>query len=83
MRRLAPPITGAFSALFEDHGPALRAAGNLCGLPAVTVPNGFGDGGLPTGLEFMGRAYSEARIREVARAYQARTDLHTGLPLQG
>lgn len=83
LRGVAPPIAGTFAALVETHGPALGAAGNLCGLPAITVPNGFGDGGLTTGLEFMGRAYDEGRILTVARAYQERTDWHTRRLVQG
>src|SRR3989449_2210586 len=46
---------------FEDiypgvsGGPALIAAGNLCGLPALALPNGFGENGLPTSISFLGR----------------------------
>jgi aspartyl-tRNA(Asn)/glutamyl-tRNA(Gln) amidotransferase subunit A len=35
---------------------------------------------LPTGLEFLGRAYDEERILAAARAYQLRTDWHTKHP---
>ena len=41
-----------------------------------TVPNGFTDGGLPTGIQFMGRAYDENAILAVARAYQSLSDWH-------
>jgi aspartyl-tRNA(Asn)/glutamyl-tRNA(Gln) amidotransferase subunit A len=78
---VAPPIDQPFAPFFAaDHGPSLGAAGNLCGLPSITVPNGFGKNGLPTGLEFMGRAYSEERIIAVAAAYQKRTDWQTRHP---
>ncbi len=78
---VATPIDAHFSTWFgRDRGPSLGAAGNLCGLPAITVPNGFGERGLPTGLEFMGRAYAEDRILAVAVAYQARTDWHRRHP---
>ncbi len=78
---VAPPIDQPFAPFFAaDHGPSLGAAGNLCGLPSITVPNGFGKNGLPTGLEFMGRAYSEERIIAVAAAFQKRTDWQTRHP---
>ena len=53
---------------------------NGAGLPAISVPNGFSPQGLPTGIQFMGRAYAENTILAVARAYQALTDWHTRHP---
>jgi aspartyl-tRNA(Asn)/glutamyl-tRNA(Gln) amidotransferase subunit A len=44
------------------------------------VPNGFGERGLPTGLEFMGRAFEDAKVAAAAAAYQDRTDWHTRRP---
>lgn len=58
----------------------MRAIGNLCGQPAISVPNGFGERGLPTGLCVSGRVGDENAILAVARAYQARTDWHTKHP---
>ena len=43
---------------------------NLCGYPAVAVPNGFADDGRPTGITFMARLYAEAEVLAVAKAYQ-------------
>ena len=81
---VATPIDASFATWFgRDRGPSLGAAGNLAGVPSITVPNGFGERGLPTAIEFMGRAYSEERLIEVARAYQARTDWHTKHPELG
>ncbi len=74
---------------FEDvypgvsGGPSLIAAGNLCGLPALCVPNGFGDDGLPTSIAFLGSAFGEQQLVDLGRAYQARTDWHTRRPPQG
>jgi len=71
---------------FEDAypgisgGPALIAAGNLCGLPALAMPNGFGENGLPTSITFMGPAFSERVLVQVGNAYQARTDWHLKRP---
>jgi Asp-tRNA(Asn)/Glu-tRNA(Gln) amidotransferase A subunit family amidase len=43
------------------------------GLPAITVPAGFTDQGLPVGLELLGRAWSEGRLIELAYAYEQAT----------
>jgi aspartyl-tRNA(Asn)/glutamyl-tRNA(Gln) amidotransferase subunit A len=76
------PIGKKFRDAYPDvrSGPALIPAGNLCGLPAVCVPNGFGDHGLPTSLSLMGAAFSERTLLEVAAAYQKETDWHARQP---
>jgi aspartyl-tRNA(Asn)/glutamyl-tRNA(Gln) amidotransferase subunit A len=58
----------------------MGAIGNGLGLPAITVPNGFSDKGLPTGVQFMGRAYDENAILAVARVYQSLTTWHLRHP---
>jgi aspartyl-tRNA(Asn)/glutamyl-tRNA(Gln) amidotransferase subunit A len=82
---VAPPIDRKFGKYFqiEDRRgdpPSVDGAANLCGLPAVTVPHGFGQLHLPTGVQFVGRAWSEQRILSVAHAYQLRTSWHTLVP---
>jgi aspartyl-tRNA(Asn)/glutamyl-tRNA(Gln) amidotransferase subunit A len=73
---------------FEDAypgvsgGPALIPAGNLCGLPALCLPNGFGENGLPTSLAFMGPAFSESVLLRLGNAYQSATDWHLRRPSQ-
>ena len=73
---------------FEDvypgisGGPSLIAAGNLCGLPALCLPNGFGENGLPTSITFMGPAFAEGGLVALGRTLQARTDWHTRRPPQ-
>jgi aspartyl-tRNA(Asn)/glutamyl-tRNA(Gln) amidotransferase subunit A len=56
------------------------AAGNLCGLPALSVPCGFGDDGLPAGLAVLAGAFDEARAVAVGRLYQRITDWHERRP---
>lgn len=46
-------------------------AGNFLGLPAVTVPVGYDKLGLPIGLQFMGRPWSEPTLIHIATAMQA------------
>jgi aspartyl-tRNA(Asn)/glutamyl-tRNA(Gln) amidotransferase subunit A len=71
---VAPPIDEQFGSYAEGADDAtvrsLGAAGNLCGLPAVTVPNGVGKLGLPTGLEFMGRASADGTLLAAAAAFE-------------
>jgi aspartyl-tRNA(Asn)/glutamyl-tRNA(Gln) amidotransferase subunit A len=62
------------------RAPATIPAGNLAGLPAVCVPNGFGAFGLPTSLQFLGRAFSEATLLGIAERYQQVTDWHRRRP---
>jgi len=58
----------------------MGAVGNGAGLPAVAVPNGFGARGLPTSLQFMGRAWEEGTVLAAAHVYQSATDWHQRHP---
>lgn len=58
----------------------IGGAGNGCGTPAISIPNGFGEGGLPTGLQLAGRAFTENRLLDVANRYQAETTWHLEKP---
>lgn len=58
----------------------IGGAGNVAGLPAISVPNGFGERGLPTAMQIVGRVGAENAILAIARAYQARTDWHQRRP---
>jgi aspartyl-tRNA(Asn)/glutamyl-tRNA(Gln) amidotransferase subunit A len=60
--------------------PALIPAGNLAGLPALAVPNGFGRNRLPTSLQILGRAFSEATLVALADRYQQATEWHAKRP---
>jgi aspartyl-tRNA(Asn)/glutamyl-tRNA(Gln) amidotransferase subunit A len=78
---VASPIDAVFrSAIRASARDVMGAIGNGAGLPAVAVPNGFSETGLPTSVQFMGRAWDEATVLAAARAYQARTDWHRRHP---
>jgi len=61
-------------------GPPVIPAGNLTGLPALVMPDGFGENGLPTSIAFMGPAFSERQLAEIGTLYQQRSDWHLKRP---
>jgi aspartyl-tRNA(Asn)/glutamyl-tRNA(Gln) amidotransferase subunit A len=78
---VASPIDRSFDEYHRKfHADNLGGPGNAAGIPAISVPNGFGEKGLPTGLQFVGRAFEENRILVLARHYQEATDWHTKHP---
>jgi amidase len=82
MPYVAIPLAERFDTWFgRDRGPSLGAAGNLCGLPSITVMNGLGARGLPTGLEFMSRAGREGTLLELTKIYQSGTEWHLRHPV--
>jgi aspartyl-tRNA(Asn)/glutamyl-tRNA(Gln) amidotransferase subunit A len=53
---------------------------NLTGLPALAVPCGFAQNGLPVGLQIVGRAFDEAGLLRLGDAFQRVTDWHLRRP---
>jgi aspartyl-tRNA(Asn)/glutamyl-tRNA(Gln) amidotransferase subunit A len=53
---------------------------NLVGVPAISLPCGFAPDGLPIGIQLTGRMWEEARLVDLASAYQAATDWHWRAP---
>lgn len=49
---------------------------NLAGLPGISIPCGFSNGGLPIGLQIIGKHFDEEIILRVAYSYEQRTDYH-------
>jgi aspartyl-tRNA(Asn)/glutamyl-tRNA(Gln) amidotransferase subunit A len=54
--------------------------GNFCGLPAISVPCGFGQHNLPVSIQFIGRALDDAKVVQAARIFQSQTDWHKKRP---
>jgi aspartyl-tRNA(Asn)/glutamyl-tRNA(Gln) amidotransferase subunit A len=52
----------------------------LAGIPALSIPCGFGQDGLPVGLQITGNYFDEARMLNVAHQYQRVTDWHLRAP---
>jgi aspartyl-tRNA(Asn)/glutamyl-tRNA(Gln) amidotransferase subunit A len=46
----------------------------------MSVPAGFGQGGMPVGLQLIGNYFAEARLLNVAHRLQQVTDAHVRKP---
>jgi aspartyl-tRNA(Asn)/glutamyl-tRNA(Gln) amidotransferase subunit A len=57
-----------------------NALTNLTGQPAIVLPCGFSSGGLPIGLQLVGRHFDEATLLRIARAYERATNWHVRQP---
>ena len=53
---------------------------SLAGLPGMSVPAGFGEHGLPVGLQLIGNYFQEGQLLHAAHALQQATDFHTRAP---
>jgi aspartyl-tRNA(Asn)/glutamyl-tRNA(Gln) amidotransferase subunit A len=54
--------------------------GSLAGLPGMSIPAGFGEGGMPVGLQLLGNYFQEAELLRAAHAFQQATDWHQRAP---
>lgn len=66
-----PPVEIPEHQPFEEMNCELSAH---TGLPAIVVPAGFTDAGLPVGVELLGRSFAEPRLFELAYAFERATD---------
>lgn len=57
-----------------------RSPFNLSGVPAMAVPCGFTEGGLPLSVQLAARPFAENALFRVGSAYQRRTDWHERRP---
>ena len=87
---LAAPVLGERETTLGDGPSDVRAAllrctrpFNYSGHPACAAPCGFTAGGLPIGLQVVGRPFDEATVLRVVDAYQRITDWHTRRPAAG
>ncbi len=53
---------------------------SLAGLPGLSLPCGFGEQGMPVGLQLIGNHLQEGKILRVAHQYQLATDFHRQAP---
>ena len=57
-----------------------NALAPLTGMPALSVPCGFADDGLPVGMQLIGRAFEEATVLRIGHCYQQLTTWHERAP---
>jgi len=68
LHNVLPPLLARMAVSLEDGAPA-----SLAGLPAVSVPFGT-TGGLPVGVQVVGRAFDDAGVLRVARRLELARD---------
>ena len=68
----APPIENMpkWSSLEK---PGFTIPFNVTGQPAMTICSGFGEGGLPVGIQLAARPFEDALLLRVCQAYEAAT----------
>lgn len=75
------PLNKTFDQAYPNIGASSPiGASNLVGVPAISIPNGFGQNNLPTGIQFVGPAWSEQQLIDLADKYQQATDWHKQRP---
>src|SRR6185369_16223619 len=70
---VAYPIDRNFDEAYKDvsSGPSLIGGMNLVGAPAISMPNGFGENGLPTAIQLIAAPANETALLNAALNYQA------------
>jgi aspartyl-tRNA(Asn)/glutamyl-tRNA(Gln) amidotransferase subunit A len=53
---------------------------NYLGLPALAIPCGFTAGGVPVGMQLIGRSFDESTLLTIGAAFQRATDFHDRVP---
>jgi aspartyl-tRNA(Asn)/glutamyl-tRNA(Gln) amidotransferase subunit A len=76
---VAPPVDRD---LYETlpYADPVGAIGNACGLPAIALPCGFGEGHMPVGFQILAAPWNEALLLDLGERYQSRTAFHRERP---
>ena len=53
---------------------------SLAGLPGMSIPVGFGAGGLPVGMQLIGNYFAESQLLGIGHQYQQATNWHLKIP---
>ena len=82
---VAPTVAWDIGAIVDDPvanylGDIYTLPASLAGLPGMSVPAGFGQGGRPVGLQLIGQWFDEARLLNAAHRFQQATDWHLRRP---
>jgi aspartyl-tRNA(Asn)/glutamyl-tRNA(Gln) amidotransferase subunit A len=86
---IAGPVAPSVAWKIGEHGndpladylaDIFTLPGSLAGLPGMSVPAGFGEHGMPVGLQLIGNYFQEARLLNAAHRLQQATDFHLCSP---
>ncbi len=82
---VAPSVAWKIGAQGDDPVAAYLAdiftlPASLAGLPGMSVPAGFGEAGMPVGLQLIGNYFREGALLHAAHAFQQATDWHARVP---
>jgi aspartyl-tRNA(Asn)/glutamyl-tRNA(Gln) amidotransferase subunit A len=77
---VARPIGSQTDPLAEYLADIFTLPASLAGLPGISVPAGFGAGGLPVGLQLIGNYWQEGALLHASHALQQATDWHRQAP---
>ena len=86
---IAGPVSPTVAWTLGEHGSDPLAdyladiftlPASLAGLPGMSVPAGFGAGGMPVGLQLIGNYFAEAQLLNAAHRFQQATDFHLQKP---
>jgi len=82
---VAPTVAWKIGEQMDDPVKAYLAdiftlPASLAGLPGMSVPAGFGEGGMPVGVQLIGNYFDEGRLLHAAHAFQQATDFHSRAP---
>jgi aspartyl-tRNA(Asn)/glutamyl-tRNA(Gln) amidotransferase subunit A len=75
--RIGEKVTDPLEMYLSD---IFTIAVNLAGLPGLSLPCGFDRGGMPIGLQIVGRPFDEQTVLQTAYAYEQSTDWHRRQP---
>jgi aspartyl-tRNA(Asn)/glutamyl-tRNA(Gln) amidotransferase subunit A len=82
---VAPSVAWKLGAQDDDPVAAYLAdiftlPASLAGLPGMSLPAGFGEGGMPVGLQLIGNYFGEGQLLHTAHAFQQASDWHLRRP---
>ncbi len=76
----APTVEGHDAVEQAGRLTRFTAPFNLTGLPAISLPCGFTQSGLPIGLQIISRAWAESKVLNAGYAYEQATEWHLRVP---
>ena len=79
MAQPAPAFEG-YDPISTTRGKSFTAPFNVTGLPAISVPCGFSEGGLPIGMQIAGKPFDEPGVIQAAYTYQQYAGWHDVKP---